>query len=192
MRISRMIAGLLRRGGIAASIILIHYCCIRGWESLSANTADQAKPETEAITATLIPAAPQPPNAVPLPAIDGERPAVDMSISTKVVFTDPDAGKVPGVLSPMSVPHPVASDEEGRSLFARRAGLKPGEARTVILRVQVLADGSIGEVTVATSSGFAAADRLAMAYVRTVRWIPGSINRQAANMRVRYVVMFNG
>jgi TonB family protein len=192
MAISRVIEGLPRRAGIAVAIGLVHYCCLTGWGNFPANSEDQGFPATEMLTATFIPEAPRVPDAVPLPVITLQRPTVDTSILTNVVFTNPDAGKVPGVVSPMSAPHPMAPDNRSRSIHARRAGLTPGEVLTVILGVQVLADGSVGDVTVAITSGNAAADELAMAYARSLKWVPGSVNRQATDMRIRYVIVLDG
>lgn len=57
--------------------------------------------------------------------------------------------------------------------YARQAGLLPGESAMVVLRVEVLADGQVGEVQVDVSSGSRQVDEAAMAYVRRQTWVPG-------------------
>jgi TonB family protein len=68
--------------------------------------------------------------------------------------------------------------------FARRAGLSRGQAATVVLVVEFLADGRTGSVEVSRSSGNSAADAEAIAYVRLLRWTPGTRDRRAEAMRV--------
>lgn len=46
--------------------------------------------------------------------------------------------------------------------FNEAAGLQPGEAQTVVLSVQVLADGSVGQMSVISSSGNLAVDEEAL------------------------------
>jgi TonB family protein len=180
------------RCGIAVGVALVHYYVLMAMWNISASSDAPDLGAGESLIATFIPAAPQPPDSLPLPIVHFQTPEVDTSIATGLVFTDPDAGKVPGVVGPMSVPYPVATDEQSRGFYSKRAGLRPGDVRTVVLNVQVLADGSIGDVTVATTSGDADADQQAIDYIRTVTWMPGSINQQASDMRIRYVVTLNG
>lgn len=181
-----------RRCGIAIGVALVHYYVFTALWNISASSDASDLGAGESLIATFIPAAPQPPDSLPLPIVHFQTPEVDTSIATGIVFTDPDAGKVPGVVGPRSVPYPVATDEQSRDFYSKRAGLRPGDVRTVVLSVQVLADGSVGDVAVAATSGDAGADQQAMAYVRTVTWMPGSIDRQASDMRIRYVVTLNG
>ena len=105
-----------------------------------------------------------------------------------MVFGDPDLDVVPGVIGAVSAPHPESIPPRDTDLFALRAGLQPGEAQSVVLSVQVLADGSVGQLSVISSSGNAAVDEEAMRYVLSLDWIPGSRNRHATEMQISWPV----
>ncbi len=104
-------------------------------------------------------------------------------------FFDPNADLVPGVISPISTPQPMPSETVDPQWYALRAGMTAGEAATVMLSVEVLADGSVGDVSVTRSGGSAAIDEEAIAYIRRLQWIPGSVHRHARTMRIRWEVV---
>lgn len=52
----------------------------------------------------------------------------------------------------------------------------PGAAGRVVLRIQVLMNGGVGEVRVVTSSGDGALDRAAVAAVRQWKFVPATLN----------------
>ena len=60
--------------------------------------------------------------------------------------------------------------------FARKAGLLPGESAVVVLNVEILPDGRIGQVRVDVSSGSRQVDDAAMDYVRQLVWLPGRLH----------------
>ena len=60
--------------------------------------------------------------------------------------------------------------------FARRAGLLAGESAVVVVRMEVLPDGHVGQVAVDVSSGSDQVDEAAMDYVRQWVWLPGSLH----------------
>jgi TonB family protein len=124
-----------------------------------------------------------------LPEIRLEWPTIDSVAITAIRFIDPDADLVPGVISPISAPRPELSATVDPQWYALRAGMTAGEAATVILSVEVLADGSVGDVSVTRSGGSAAIDEAAIAYIRRLQWIPGSVNRHARTMRIRWEVV---
>jgi TonB family protein len=70
--------------------------------------------------------------------------------------------------------------------YAHRAGLLKGESAFVVLRVQVLAAGSVGQVEIDVSSGSRQVDEAATDYVRTTRWIAG---RLGASEEVSWIRM---
>ncbi len=125
---------------------------------------------------------------VPLPVLHLSSPHPTQPTLVNVTFEDPDADIVPGVTAATSAPHPDPADRIDETLFALRAGLMTGESVTIVLRVDVLPDGSIGDVSVQSSSGNPAADLEALALARARRWIPGTLHQHAVAMRIQYVV----
>lgn len=122
-------------------------------------------------------------DVVILPEMRLVSPSIEAAI-TKISFEDPDADIVPGIIGPASAPQldpAVAVDPQP---YARRAGLNPGEAVTVILAIEVLVDGSAGQVIVVTGAGNSTIDDAAMAYARSLRWIPATTNRRATVRRI--------
>jgi TonB family protein len=175
--------------GAAASIILGVHCglliCLTNGGGSDPPSGPQAFESDEPPAAIL--AATRPPReATPLPLVHLSRIPFDETALTQIQFGDPDWDVVPGVISPVSFPHPA--ETSATSLFASRAGLAPGEAKTVVLNLEVLADGSIGQLAVVTSSGDAAVDQEAERYVLSLKWVPGSRNRHAMAMHIMWTV----
>jgi TonB family protein len=128
------------------------------------------------------------PDAVPIPEVQMKAPEFEVEAPVHIVFEDPDWDTVPGVVGQISAPRPASSNYEGTAAYAQRAGMAPGELATVVLGVRVLANGSVGEVSVVISSGNVAADVQAVNYVTALRWTPGSRNHHATDMRIRWSV----
>jgi TonB family protein len=72
--------------------------------------------------------------------------------------------------------------------FVRSAALLPGEGATVVLRIEVLKDGSPGQISVDVSSGSKQVDNAAVAYARERRWEPAMVAGIARSMWVRWGV----
>ena len=72
--------------------------------------------------------------------------------------------------------------------FARRAGLLPGESAVVVLRMEILPDGGVGQVQVDVSSGSRQVDEAAMAYAKVQAWVPGRLHGIEESTWVRYGV----
>jgi TonB family protein len=72
-------------------------------------------------------------------------------------------------------PQLLDTDPPDMAPFARQAGLRPGESAVVVLRVEVLPDGHVGQVEVDVSSGSRQMDEAAMAYVNRPDF-PGGFN----------------
>jgi len=70
--------------------------------------------------------------------------------------------------------------------YAREAALRAGEGATVVLRIEVLADGLPGRIAVDVSSGSDRVDQAAADYARAHRWIPGETAGVATAMWVRW------
>lgn len=58
-------------------------------------------------------------------------------------------------------------------------------SKTITLLVEVLADGTVGQVEIKASAG-AELDALARRYVRGLRWTPANIDGKPATMKVLY------
>jgi TonB family protein len=72
--------------------------------------------------------------------------------------------------------------------FATMAGLSPGQKSFVVLRVEILIDGSVGRIRIDVSSGNKLVDEAAMKYAQLTRWLPGSVGGIKENVWARYGV----
>ncbi|HPF27868.1 MAG TPA: hypothetical protein PK159_14885 [Steroidobacteraceae bacterium] len=72
--------------------------------------------------------------------------------------------------------------------FAVQAGLVGGDEATIVLMVEVLADGQPGAIAVERSGGTAEIDAAAIDYARSLRWVPGRVGGIATSMKVRFGV----
>ena len=100
----------------------------------------------------------------------------------------PEEAHPTGAITP---PHPAEGAQPDPKSFAERAGVSAGIGATVVLRVEVRADGTVGRVAVDVSSGHRRIDRQAIVYVRAMRWIGGSDGGHPAALWVRYGVRFD-
>jgi len=109
---------------------------------------------------------------------------------TQVRFEDAEQGDVAGVVATTSAPRLTETCAQvcDPVRFAEEAGLTPGQSVTVVLVIEVLADGSTGSTDIAMSSGNSATDATAIQYARSLRWIPGTRNHQALSVRIRFPV----
>ena len=73
-------------------------------------------------------------------------------------------------------PQLLDTDPPDMAPFARQAGLRPGESAVVVLRVEVLPGGHVGQVEVDVSSGSRQVDEAAVAYVQILAWVPGRLH----------------
>jgi TonB family protein len=115
-------------------------------------------------------------------------PGLEIPALTGVTFEDPDADVVPGIIGGASAPQPLEPPRDEAALHAARAGLVSGESVTVVLSVEVRSDGSVGQVSLLNPSGNSSVDLEAMAFARSVHWVPGTVNRHATAMRVQYTM----
>jgi TonB family protein len=72
--------------------------------------------------------------------------------------------------------------------FAKMARLSPGQRSLVVLRVEILIDGSVGRIRIDVSSGNKLVDEAAMKYAQLTRWLPGSVGGIKENVWARYGV----
>lgn len=76
--------------------------------------------------------------------------------------------------------------------FARQAGLPQRAGATVVLRVQVLGNGAVGQVLVDVSGGSSQIDQAAVAYVRALKWLGGRIDDKPETLWIRWGVRLDG
>lgn len=150
---------------------------------MARETQEQVSPQTT--VSVIMPAGTH--DTVILPAMHLLSPTLDQTI-TNVSFEDPNADLVPGITGPASAPQPDPTVVVDPAPYALRAGLNTGEAVTVVLVVEVLVDGSAGQVIVVTGTGNSMIDAAAMEYARSLRWIPATINRRAKITRITFPV----
>ena len=72
--------------------------------------------------------------------------------------------------------------------YARSAGLRAGESAAIVLLVDVLPDGSTGDVSVKLSGGRSVIDAAAIAYVRALHWIPAVLDGKSVKSHILFGV----
>jgi TonB family protein len=73
--------------------------------------------------------------------------------------------------------------------FAGRAHLRDGAVATVLLALQIAADGSVLSARIVRSDGDESVNTAAVDYARATRWIPGSIDGAAQPMEASLTVI---
>jgi hypothetical protein len=121
---------------------------------------------------------------VPAPEVEMESVPVDVNGPRLVQFDDSEDEQLSGVIGPASAPRLSRFQSVDVGDFARRAAVMSGHPLTVVLSVQVSAEGGASAVDVVRSCGLPAADRSAIDYALLLRWIPGTVDRVARSMRV--------
>jgi TonB family protein len=122
-----------------------------------------------------------------------EAPLIELSPPelAEIEMSDPDAASS-APLSGQFVPPRKEDSDEALVKFASLASLRPGQMVRIILRVEVLPDGTTGVVAIDTASGFPSADAAAVEYARALRWSPASFGGVPTAMKVRLPVVFTG
>jgi TonB family protein len=151
-------------------------------EQLAAVANNQTSDTTVAIT-EVIQQQPERYN-VPLPDLRPLTAAPAPTAPQAIRFDDSIDDELAAIISAASAPRLARVQFADPASFARRAHLLPGRAVTVVLRVEVTADGTVGAADVIRSSGNRAADAAAVDYALALRWIPGTIDHQPKAVRV--------
>lgn len=73
--------------------------------------------------------------------------------------------------------------------FSARAHLAPGTVATVLLMLEIAADGSVISAEVVRSNADEAATAAAVDYARSTRWTPGMIDGEPSNMQASLTVV---
>jgi TonB family protein len=123
---------------------------------------------------------------VPLPKVALFRPGIEGNQLRSISFGDRGSVLVNGIVASRSAPQLDPTVKVDSAVFATRAGLSPGDAVTVVLSIEVLANGSTGNVEIVSGSGDSAVDAAAIDCARSLRWIPGTMDQEARTMRINY------
>jgi hypothetical protein len=129
-------------------------------------------------------------DAIPIPEVKVVSIKNNVTGLTQVRFEDAEQGDISSVVAANSAPRLTETCLQACDLapFASAAGLTPGQVVTVVLMVEVLADGSTGLTDLVNSSGNVAADGEAIRYARSLHWIPGTKDHRAVSMRIRFPI----
>ncbi len=73
--------------------------------------------------------------------------------------------------------------------FVSRAQLLPGEVVTIMLLLQIGADGAVISAEIVRSNGGDAANVAAIDYARETRWIPGTVDGEPRAMQASLTVI---
>jgi hypothetical protein len=169
---------------IAGLILGVHFLLLGSFDHLAFRQPGPASvsPEFYAV-AQIIVQSPQW-DKVPAPDVEMESVPVDVNGPRLVQFDDSEDDPLSGVIGPASAPRLSRFQSVDVGDFARRAAIMPGHPLTVVLSVQVSAEGGASAVDVVRSCGLTAGDRSAIDYALLLRWIPGTVDRVARAMRV--------
>jgi protein TonB len=138
------------------------------------------------------------PNSVEVVLVEEAAPEISPP-EEAVIAVEPDVPDVLPVTAEQDLPEPVAPQptpvvsvpeqgavQEAQPAYVQNAApVYPRLARErgwqglVALRVEVLADGSVGQVEVETSSGYGVLDRAALSAVRAWRFLPARLGHLA-------------
>jgi len=119
---------------------------------------------------------------VPLTFLQPTRTALE------IVRFDDNSADISGVIGSVSSPELARAQFVDAKSYAQRAGLTPGHSVTVLFVLEVLADGTVGSVTLLRGTGNPEVDNAALAYAQLLRWTPGTVNHHAQGMRIQLPV----
>jgi TonB family protein len=169
---------------IGGLILGLHLVLLASFDRLASQRVELASTPTEFYAiAQLIVQSPKW-DRVPAPEVEMESVPIDVNGPRLVQFDDSEDESLSGVVGPASAPRLSRFQSADVGDFARRAAILPGHPMTVVLSVQVSADGGASAVDIVRSCGLAAADRSAIDYALLLHWIPGTVDHAPRSMRV--------
>jgi TonB family protein len=173
--------------GLAWLLLFIHW---GGGQNLRVNVAQETQ---EDITTYIVDELPSL-DTVPFPEIKLTESTIEVTELSQVNFEDAEQGDISGVVAAASAPRltTACAHSCNPSQFARAAGLRLGEVVTIVLAIDVSADGSTGSVAVVRGCGRIAVDAAATRYAKSLHWIPGTKNQKPLSARVRFPVTLVG
>lgn len=187
----------LPRVAVAVSVVAAHVVCAAALWRLTTNVREIADFNSYTTMVAAILGESPAIQADPLtmfaePAIEELR--LDAPQMPIVEFEDAPVGATETTTTLVGhfLPPRPESGSEGESTRLQLASLAAGRMAKVILRVEVLANGSTGMVEIERSSESRHADDAAIAYAKSLRWLPASFGDEPTAMRVRLPVVFTG
>ena len=115
--------------------------------------------------------------------------AVVPGLDEPLVFDDSDAIESEAATNPPIVAPRILEEElPDVAPYASTAGLSTGQTSLVVLRIEVLPDGSVGRIRIDVSSGSKQVDDAAIRFALLTRWIPGSVGGINETVWTRYGV----
>jgi outer membrane biosynthesis protein TonB len=125
---------------------------------------------------------------VVLAELPRERPTLDDRSISAIRFIDPDEGLLKGIVGSVSAPELDPAVKVESKPYAEQAGLSAGAAVTILLAIEVQADGTAGEITVISGPKDSMIEMAAIEYARALKWIPGTLGRHPQAMRINFPV----
>ena len=169
---------------VASLILAIHLLLLGAFDHFASRRVEHPDSTEEFYAVAQIVVQSSAWDKVPAPEVEMEAVPVDVNGPRLVQFDDSEDDPLSGVIGPASAPRLSRFQSVDVGDFARRAAVMPAHPLTVVLSVQVDADGGASAVDVVRSCGLAAADRSAIDYALMLRWIPGTVDRVPQSMRV--------
>jgi TonB family protein len=123
---------------------------------------------------------------IPMPAVYLDTIVVNTDALTQVRFDDPEQGDISGVTGLASAPRLTQSAHA--LLEARWAKGMQGHILTVLLTIEVSAAGVVDSAVVARGCGNPSVDAQALQFVRTLAWVPGTVDHHAQPVRIQFPV----
>ena len=173
-----------RRVLVAASVVAVHGLLIA---FLAHQHRVSTSPPTPLLLATFLTESP-----AALPAMSNvsvppfEPVPVLMALPDSDLPNDSDDIVLP--IAQYAAPQWEMRAADDMPLLTRAAGLAEGTQATVVLRVEVLANGTAGNIVIDRGSGDVQIDAVAIDYAKRQRWRPGMVRGMATPMNVRWAV----
>jgi TonB family protein len=174
---------------LAGTLVLLTHLVVLGILSSPVERARQyanRQPDSAAMIMTVVLDRDPDLDVVPMPEVHLDRIDVVADALTLLRFDDPEQGDISGVRGVASAPQLTAS---ARALLeARRAEGPQGYSLTVVLTIEVSAAGVVDSAVVARGCGNPSADAQALQFVRTLAWVPGTVDHHAQSVRIQFPV----
>ncbi len=158
---------------IAAAIVAVHALALSVVLRPATDWSERGRPVVFVSTAQFIVQS-STWDRTPVPEVNLETPPAELSSLEVVQFDTSVEDELAGVIAPASAPRLSRFQTADLAVYARRAQVVAGQARTVVLAVQVSEDGAAAAVEVARSCGDATADAAAVDYALELRWVPAT------------------
>jgi TonB family protein len=173
---------------VGASVLLVHLAALATLCGLVVKATPRASSSQDTVAHAFIVVQRPEADTAPIPEIHIHPIRIDLNALQMIRFEDPDPLDISGIIGASSAPQLSTVQLVDSEDYASRVGVQPGHSATVLLAIEVLRDGSVGEVSLIRGSGSPAADSAAIEYAHLLRWTPGTVDHQAQVMRITFPV----